>query len=200
MQVRPARPGDEDTIVAMSRRVQEHLTASGSLQQFGPIPRDTVAAHVAAGNAHVLVADVAGGPLPGSVFVEPEWAQVTPDLMRIFVALQLPSSHAPRWWLQKLMIEPERQGQRLGHILLAGVRRHVAVLGGGTVLLDCWAGNAKLRAFYLEAGFQFHGEFAGEGYDVAAFTWTAPTAATARQDVLPGDCSRAAAAERSEVN
>ncbi|HEY7296093.1 MAG TPA: GNAT family N-acetyltransferase [Dehalococcoidia bacterium] len=178
MQVRQAVMDEVKAIAEMSRRVQERLTASGSLQQFGPIPPEVVAAYVAGGSAHVLADEDGIGPLLGSVFVEPEWAPVSPEIGRIFADLHLPPACAPRWWLQKLMIEPARQGGRLGHELLDGVKRHVAAQGGGTVLLDCWAGNAKLRAFYLEDGFHFHGEFREEGrYEVAAFTWTASSPA-----------------------
>jgi hypothetical protein len=165
--VRPARPGDAGVIAEMSRAVQERLTASGSLQEFGPIPEATIAAHIAAQTAHVL-AD--GGAVLGSVFVECEKARVTPNLAAIFGTLEIPHSVAPRWWLQKLMIVPERQGGRLGLMLLDGVKRHVMARGGATIVLDCWAGNAKLRDFYARAGFQLHGEFRAEGgYDVAAF-------------------------------
>ncbi len=174
MHVRPARQEEIDAIVELSRRVQQRLTASGSLQQFGPIPRVTAAAHVAAGSALLLI-DGGGEPI-GGVFVEPEWAPATPEFGRVFAELALPPCRGPRWWLQKLMIAPERQGGGLGHLLLDGVRRHIVAHGGGTVVLDCWAGNDKLRAFYLAAGFRFHGEFHAEGYDVAAYTWTAPPA------------------------
>ena len=174
MLVRPAAADEIDAIVALSRRVQERLTASGSLQQFGPLPRETVAAYVAAGCSLVLL-EAAGDELLGGVFIEPEWAPASAQITSVFAELALPPERGPRWWLQKLMIAPQRQGAGLGNVLLAGVRRHVMAHGGGTVLLDCWAGNQKLRAFYLADGFRFHGEFHEEGYDVAAFTWTAPT-------------------------
>jgi GNAT superfamily N-acetyltransferase len=171
MLVRPAVTDEIDAMVALSRRVQEKLTASGSLQQFGPIPRASVADYVARGCALVLV-EAAAGELLGGVFIEPEFAPVSSQIARVFNELDLPAVHSPRWWLQKLMIAPERQGGGLGNVLLAGVRRHVEAHGGGTVLLDCWAGNEKLRAFYCADGFSLHGEFHAEGYDVAAFTWT----------------------------
>jgi len=172
MLVRAATAGEIDAIVDLSRRVQERLSASGSLQQFGPIPRAAAAAQIAAGNALVLL-DGAGALL-GGVFVEPERAPASSAIARVFAELARPPSQGPRWWLQKLMIAPERQGDGRGHVLLDGVPRHVEAHGGGTVILDCWAGNARLRAFYLADGFSFHGEFHADGYDVAAFTWTAP--------------------------
>ena len=168
--VRPARPADADRIVALSGNVQAALTASGSLQQFGPIPAATVAAHIAAGTALVLDDGV---DLVGGVFIEPEFAPASPELLTIFAKLSLPPDAAPRWWLQKLMIAPQRQGNGLGLLLLDAARARVRAQGGGTIVLDCWAGNAKLRAFYTAAGFHFHGEFVEEDFSVAAFTWPA---------------------------
>lgn len=155
--------------MALSGRVQAALTASGSLQQFGPIPAATVAAHIAAGSALVLDGSAA---LLGGVFIEPEFAPVSADLLMIFAKLSLPASAAPRWLLHKLMIAPERQGGGLGLLLLDAAKQRVAERGG-TLALDCWAGNAKLRAFYSAAGFRFHGEFTEEDFSVAAFIWTA---------------------------
>lgn len=163
--------GDEiDAIVALSARVQQRLTASGSLQEFGPIPGEVVAAHVAAGAALALID---GGVLIGGVFVEPDFAPVTPRLEATFARLDLPPNGMPRWYLQKLMVAPERQGGALGNLLLDAAKQRVRERGGGLLALDCWAGNTKLRAFYSAAGFHLHGEFAAAGYDVAAFTWTA---------------------------
>lgn len=167
--LRVAHVRDLPAIAAMSQAVQDRLAASGSLQQFGPIPMGTIAAHIAARTAHVLDA---GGPTIGSVFVECDETAVTPDLAAIFRTLELAHTGGPRWWLQKLMVAPERQGGRLGLLLLDGVKLYVAAHGGGTILLDCWAGNAKLRDFYARAGFRLHGEFHFDGgFDVAAFTY-----------------------------
>lgn len=41
--------------------------------------------------------------------------------------------------------------------------------GAGIVVLDCWAGNGKLRAFYERVGFVLHGEFPEEDYRIAVF-------------------------------
>ena len=168
MRVRPAVADDVTAFVELSRRVQERLTASGSLQQFGPVSRATAAAHVTAGTA--LALDDAGALL-GGVFVEPDFAPVRPDLEDVFTAIGLPPDGRPRWYLQKLMIAPERQGGGLGNLLLDGAWQLVRERGGGLLALDCWAGNDKLRAFYSAAGFTLHGDFPADGFDVAAFIW-----------------------------
>ncbi len=71
MNVRHADGDDVSAIVAMSRHVQEALTASGSLQEFGPIPVAVVAAHVATSSAYVLVD---AERILGGVFVAPATA------------------------------------------------------------------------------------------------------------------------------
>jgi len=169
--LRRAVPAEARAIVAMSARVQAELRAAGSLQEFGPIREEVASAHVAAGTAHVLDE---GGAIIGGVFLERADAPVTPELSAIFAALKLDPAEGRLWWLQKLMIEPGRQGRGLGLVLLDGVKQYVAAHGGGTVALDCWAGNVALRDFYARAGFRLHGEFRTfDGYDVAVFTWSA---------------------------
>jgi hypothetical protein len=41
--------------------------------------------------------------------------------------------------------------------------------GAVRVVLDCWAGNGKLRDFYTRAGFRLHGVFPEGDYEVAVF-------------------------------
>jgi GNAT superfamily N-acetyltransferase len=167
MIVRLAETRDIATIIAMSRRVQSALEAAGSRQQFGPIPGEIVTARVAAGAAQVLQEPTG---LLGSVFVGP----ATPDLMPTLKAWGFDDT-APLWWLEKLMIEPREQGRGLGRVLMAGVQAYVASQRpGATIVLDCWAGNDKLRAFYSETGFSLQGIFGEHDYEISVFAWTAP--------------------------
>ncbi|MGH2586146.1 MAG: GNAT family N-acetyltransferase [Dehalococcoidia bacterium] len=166
MGVRPAEPHDIAAIVDLSRRVQERLTASGSLQEFGPIPTETVAAHVAAGTAHVLERD---NRLIGGVFLEPAATPVTPGLTAMLAGWGVSTDGASLWFLQKLMVAPGERGAGLGLTLLDAAQKHVRSHDGGTIVLDCWAGNDKLRAFYADAGFHPHGVFPEKGYEVAVF-------------------------------
>lgn len=169
--VRRASPGDVEWIVALSARVQAALTASGTLQQIGPLPRAAVEASVRAGSAFVLES---GPRLVGSVLVDPP--SLCPDVP--VTAWELDALPAPLRFLHSLMLEPSQQGKGLGKVLLDGVRELVAAEWHGrrgTIVLDCWAGNAKLRDFYARAGFLLHGVFpSGEGYDVAVFRVPVP--------------------------
>ena len=162
--VRPATASDITYIANLSARVQAKLTTSGSLQQIGPIPITQVAVQVAAGNAYLLERD--GQPL-GSVFLEPMMEQILPGVPRP----PRVASGTPLYFLSKLMIEPQMQGQGLGNLLLDATKEVVAK-SGGILLLDCWAGNDKLRAFYTNAGFKLYGVFPVSDYEIAVFTWS----------------------------
>lgn len=166
MQLRLAEQRDTASIVDLSGRVQERLRVSGSLQEFGPIPTETVAAHIAARTAFVLCD---GPSLIGGVLVEPCAAPVSPGLPALLSGWNLDAAVEGRWFLQKLMIAPEIQGQGAGRVLLDIVIARVADRGAAEVVLDCWAGNAKLRDFYTRAGFRLHGVFSEKGYEVAVF-------------------------------
>src|SRR5260370_31996878 len=104
LKVRRAEQDDIGYIVDLSRLVQEKLTASGSLQQIGPIPRETVEAQVNAGTAHILDG---GSRSLGSVFVGP----VTIGSLGRW---KLDNPALKPWLLHKLILEPEEQGRGLG--------------------------------------------------------------------------------------
>lgn len=160
VQVRRARLDEADWIVGLSARVQAALTASGSLQQIGPLPLGDVERAVCAGYAYLL--EVAGRRV-GSVLVDPlerDGEYVGQTGLR-----ELP---APLWYLHALMLEPREQGKRYGLPFLEGVKRLV-LANKGAILLDCWAGNTKLRDFYQRAGFTFHGLYPEDTYEIAVF-------------------------------
>src|SRR5689334_7709018 len=68
LHVRQAVPGDINVIADLSKRIQEKLSSSGSLQVLGPLPPKKVAAYVRSGNAWGLYDQ---STLVGSAFVEP---------------------------------------------------------------------------------------------------------------------------------
>ena len=39
-----------------------------------------------------------------------------------------------------------------------GACEHAALRGAGELRLDCWAGNERLKRYYLDAGFEARGE------------------------------------------
>jgi GNAT superfamily N-acetyltransferase len=162
LKVRQAVRDDIAYIVDLSRRVQEKLTALGSLQQIGPIAYETVEAQVNAGTAHILDG---GSRRLGSVFVEP----VPIESLRRW---KLDDVTLKPWFLHKLMLEPEEQGHGLGAHFLEGIKTYIASRRPEAIIvLDCWAGNDKLRDFYTRAGFELHGVFPANGFEVAVFVY-----------------------------
>lgn len=156
-EVRPATPADIAYIVALSARVQDALTIAGSLQQLGPLAATKVARQVAATTAYLLLDTTT--PI-GSVFIEPLLDYLLPN-----VPLQpLRETGRPLYFLSKLMLEPAQQGRGLSSLLLDAAKE---VTRDGLLLLDCWAGNTKLRTLYTAAGFSLYGIFAEGDYQIA---------------------------------
>lgn len=168
IQVRRAKADDAIWIVDISTRVQKILTASGSLQHIGPLPLSTVQISVNRGFTYLLELN---GLRIGSVFVEP-LDGVYPNTQNIqFVSWEVENLPGPLCYLQSLMIEPMEQGKGLGLRFLDGIRSLMREQGG-TVVLDCWAGNSKLRDFYQRAGFIHHGNFPEDGYEISVYFQT----------------------------
>lgn len=163
MEVRHAEDGDAEAIVDVIRRAQDALTARGSRQRLTVPSHDVVSAHIAAHAAYVLVEDAA---LLGSVFVE----AVTPRRLPALAQWGL-DDVSPLRYLHTLVIKPARQGHGLGQVLLDGVKADVATHGAAAIVLDCWAGNAALRAFYARNGFHPWGIFPEADYEIAVFIW-----------------------------
>lgn len=160
--VRKAQREDIEFIVALIDRVQKKLTDSGSLQQIGPVPTAMVKDYIDRSAAHILVES---GQRMGSVFVE---------AVESFPYLQqwdLAKSGYFLWFLCKLTIEPDEQGRSLGYDFLEGIKSYMATQPQpAMIFLDCWAGNTALHAFYTRAGFQLHGIYPMDDFDVAVFT------------------------------
>ncbi len=156
--VRRATPDDARWIVGLSERVQAALTESGSLQIIGPLPLESVERSIRTGYPCIL--ETAAKRI-GSVLIDPpenshgeQWG--------------LHALPTPLWYLHALMLEPQEQGKGAGLVFLQGVKRLMAPQGG-TIVLDCWAGNAKLRDFYHRNGFTLQGVFPVKDYEVAVF-------------------------------
>lgn len=172
MQVRHATKDDVATMAEVSARVQAKLTASGSLQEFGPLPVKVVAERVVAGTAYVL--DGGAGHIFGGVFVAPVTDETRPK-MHLWDLAELLEQPGTTYFLEKLMIEPGEQGNGLGYTLLDGIKSLILAAPDDTIVLDCWAGNDTLRTFYTRAGFHLHGVYPAAtplgAFEVAVFTY-----------------------------
>ena len=165
MKTRHGTVDDIDSIVQLSHRVQEALTAAGSLQKIAPLLSSNVSVAVAGHQCFVLVncSDV----LVGCTLV----ARTTKEDLPSVNDLDLSAFSQPWSYLHSFMLERELQGKGIGLTFFAGVMRFLRPQGG-TIFLDCWAGNDKLRKFYGRAGCKFVAILPENDYEVALFSHT----------------------------
>ena len=159
---RLAKAIDVGTIVDLSSRVQTALTASGSLQEIGPL------AEVAVSNAideqRCLVVKNACEQVLGCAFIR----SIEEDYFPYSSDFNILSYPRPWLYLYSIMLSPEMQGRGIGLKLLGDVVQRVQPTEG-TILLDCWAGNDKLRTFYARAGCKFVAVLPEHDYEIAVF-------------------------------
>jgi len=160
--VRPASASEVTRLLEIGEAVQDKLTRAGSAQQIAGYNEQNTDARVQRGELYVMEQSER---LIGSVFVE----TVTPERFpQISAWNAVPAGYAA-WFLYGLVISLSHQGHGLGRVLLDGICRQEAFTAPAVLLLDCWAGNHKLRQFYSDAGFEFCGEFPEEDYYIAVF-------------------------------
>jgi len=73
-------------------------------------------------------------------------------------------------YLYRIAIFPEYQGKNIGKEIINYACRYSENVNK-TLYLDCWAGNEKLRSFYLNGGFNFCGDFPEEDYMISVFKY-----------------------------
>lgn len=164
-QVRPASASEIPLLLEIAAAVQDKLTQAGSAQQIAGYTLQNAEERVQRGELYVLEQS---GSLVGSAFVEPVTPQRFPQIASWNA---VPAGHAAGF-LYGLVISPASQGHGLGRVLLDGICCQEVFPAPAVLLLDCWASNAKLRQFYLSAGFEFCGEFPEEDYRIAVFRRT----------------------------
>lgn len=71
-------------------------------------------------------------------------------------------------YLFQIAILPEYQGNNLGSVITDFARSFAREVDK-TIYLDCWAGNEKLKNFYLNNGFEYQGNFPEEDYFISIF-------------------------------
>ncbi len=161
-QVRPAFASEVPRLLEIAAAVQDKLTRAGSAQQIAGYTYQNLEERVR--NFELYVLELSGCPI-GSAIVEP----VTPERFPQISTWNAVPVDCTAWFLYGLIISPTHQGRGWGRVLLDGLCRQVPFASPAVLLLDCWAGNATLRRFYAEAGFELHGEFPEEDYWIAVF-------------------------------
>ncbi|KAG4439170.1 hypothetical protein IFR05_005323, partial [Cadophora sp. M221] len=198
-QVRLANPSDAQWLIDLTNHVQSALTSSGSLQELTPSTLETILAAIAKQEIYLLISTLSSPSLNhasltssssecnpvsesriGSVTISPfspidgrgssAWPISIPSSKTTEHANPNPNhnthSHSKTWYLTSLMLNPSHQGHGLGKRFLRDVFQ---LLGTGMVVLDCWAGNEKLRSFYEDVGCTLVGAFPEREYEVAVF-------------------------------
>jgi GNAT superfamily N-acetyltransferase len=165
-QTRLARKYDAGWIISLSARVQADLAHKGSAQVIGPLALQEVESSIRRGHCfifehlrHDAVTKI------GSVMIDKYSSNYR------FEKEELDELPARKWFLHALMIEPEFQGHGMGKTFLRKVLRMMGQESEGVVLLDCFAGNEKLRELYASVGFVFLREVPEEDYMVAVFMY-----------------------------
>ncbi|MTI67822.1 MAG: GNAT family N-acetyltransferase [Firmicutes bacterium] len=74
-------------------------------------------------------------------------------------------------YLYRIAILPKYQGNNLGMEIIDYSITYAENLDKG-LYLDCWAGNKKLKKFYLNAGFKYLGDFKEEDYMISVFKYS----------------------------
>ena len=69
-------------------------------------------------------------------------------------------------YFSRIAILPEYQGNNLGLVLM-DFACSFAIEVNKTIYLDCWAGNEKLKGFYLNNGFAYQGNFPEDDYFIS---------------------------------
>ena len=165
-QTRLATKDDTGWIVGLSSRVQTDLAYKGSAQFIGPLALQAVESSVRSERCFIFE-DVPHDAVIniGSVLID-EYSN-----NHGFSKEELKDMPAKKWFLHALMIEPEFQGHGLGKVFLREALEMMDQESEGVVLLDCFAGNEKLRAFYASVGFVLLREVPEEDYMVAVFMY-----------------------------
>lgn len=65
-------------------------------------------------------------------------------------------------YVHRLMVDRDSAPPGTGRLLLRAAERRVAAVGRTVVRLDCLAGNARLNAYYRDAGYRVVGHTAGK--------------------------------------
>ena len=71
-------------------------------------------------------------------------------------------------YLYRIAILPRIQGLGLG-VTMLNLIRECETLNRNNLYLDCWAGNKKLRNFYLESGFIYMGDYPEDDYYISIY-------------------------------
>nr|WP_202511152.1 GNAT family N-acetyltransferase [Streptomyces sp. SID5643] len=149
LRVRPAAEADLAALVRLRDDAARRLLSRGVTGQWRPGERDEDHFRRVMAHGEVWLAET-GGRLAGAWELwwedEEAWGPQPP------VA----------GYVHRLMVDRTVTAPGTGRLLLDAAERRVAGAGRTRVRLDCLAGNARLNAYYAEAGYRVVGHKAGK--------------------------------------
>ncbi|WP_315094837.1 GNAT family N-acetyltransferase [uncultured Cellulomonas sp.] len=142
---RPASAADVDAIHALRRSLEDWMAATGTVQwPRGSLPRERIAAQVAAGEWHVVADD----DLDVLATVRLLWSD--PDFWG--------ADRTPAVYVHGLMVDRRAAGRGLGSALLDWAAQRGRDAGVEVLRLDCRTTNPVLRRYYEAYGFRAVGQ------------------------------------------
>lgn len=152
-QIRLAELKDKDRIVELLNKVTLYLHKKGINQWTYPWDTNEIKHDIENRFVYLLLVE---DLIVGTFSIK--------DTDDIEVNLIKPKSK----YLYRIAISPEYQGKNLG-IDIVKYSSDYSKSMGKSLYLDCWAGNDKLRSFYLKTGFDFIGNVPEEDYFISVF-------------------------------
>ena len=152
MKIRQACLEDLDQVTALINATAKHLIDKDVFQWSYPCEYEEVKREIEQGEVYLLED---GRKLMGSYSIRP-----IKDDYQVIIEHGL--------YLYRIIIHPYFQGNNVGSYILNYLRDHHKKKEN--LILDCWAGNEKLKSFYMRNGCTLLGEFPEESYKICIFS------------------------------
>lgn len=155
-EIRLAENSDGNAIIELLNKVTLDLHGKKINQWSYPWDFEEIEIDIKNSNIYVITLD----NLILGTFSLKEW-----DYNKLFHSTALKDLY-----LYRIAVLPEYQGRNVG----VKVIEHacgISKIMGKELYLDCWAGNIKLKNFYLKAGLEYVGDFSENDYMVSVFRY-----------------------------
>lgn len=143
--IRPATPDDLPRVLELFDGAVRWLVARGADGQWGTAPFSSIAARreqlagIAARGIPRVACDAAGSVIGSYVLGDPP--------------PYAPPATEPERYLEALVTDRERAGERIGSELIADAVALTRQAGATVLRTDCWAGAPRLVHWYVQHGF-----------------------------------------------
>ncbi|PLT30771.1 GNAT family N-acetyltransferase [Peribacillus deserti] len=153
VEIKLAETADVPDITRLLNKVTMDLHQRGINQWTYPWEKEEIERDIKQGNCYKLLNDL---QLAGTF------------CMRGIDQLKYLNIPADSLYLAQIAILPRYQGKGAGAQIISFARTAAELLHK-PLFLDCWAGNEKLKRFYVRNGFSYLGDYPEEDYFVSVF-------------------------------